>query len=109
MPDYHLLGLGNLTSLVTGVQLRLWGSEMLIQCLYDPLNRQPYLLVFRDCREIHWNVHESGAIQDSEANLFGILLGQDKHRQPAVITTDIFEVSILYGHFESQQQCKSHD
>lgn len=100
MPDYHLLGLGNLTSLVTGVQVRRWGGEVTFRCLYDPSSRQPYLLIFTDCREIDWNVHEASATEQSEADLIGILLGKDKHRQAAVITTNIFEVSVLYGQFE---------
>ena len=100
MSDYHLLGLGDFTSVVTEVQVRLWGSEVSIQCLYDPATCQPYSLLFTDCREIRWNVHDSGAIRDSEANLIGFLLGQEDHQQPAVITTDIFEIFILYGRFE---------
>lgn len=36
MPDYHLLGLGGLTSLVTEIETKAWGSQIAIRCLYDP-------------------------------------------------------------------------
>jgi len=34
----------------------------------------------------------------------GISLGESAHRKPAVITTDIFEISILYGSFRIHKE-----
>ncbi|UNU23803.1 hypothetical protein [Microcoleus vaginatus] len=101
MPDdYNLLNLGGLTSLVTNIKVSLWGNEVLLECLYDPTGeRLPYSLVFQDCREIRWEVHDEEEIEEPEADLIGIHLGEDAHRTAALIHTDIFEISLLYGSF----------
>ncbi len=97
--DYNLLGLGGFTSLITNVNVSLWGNEVLIECVYNPEERLPYILAFKDCRDISWTVHDEEAVGELEAEFFGISLGESEHRKPAVITTDIFEISILYGSF----------
>ncbi|WP_242723101.1 hypothetical protein [Microcoleus vaginatus] len=94
-----MLGLGGFTSLITKVNVSLWGSEVLIECVYNPEERLPYMLTFKDCRDISWTVHDEEAVGEPEAEFFGITLGESEHRKPAVITTDIFEISILYGSF----------
>jgi hypothetical protein len=38
-------------------------------------------------------------VQEPEADLIGIHLGEAAHRKAALIHTDIFEISILYGSF----------
>jgi hypothetical protein len=105
MPDdYKLLNIGQLTSLVTNVKVSLWGNQVLLECLCDPAGeRLPYTLNFQDCREIRWDVHDPEEVGDLEADLIGISLGEDAHRQPAVIHTDIFEISIIYGNFSVQK------
>jgi hypothetical protein len=101
MPDdYNLLNLGGFTSLVQNVNVSLWGNEVLLECIYDPTgDRLPYSLVFQDCREIMWEVHDEEEVKEPEADLIGIHLGEDAHRKAALIHTDIFEISILYGSF----------
>ncbi len=59
----------------------------------------PYLLEFKDCRDIRWTVHDEEEVNELEADFFGISFGEPEHHKPAVITTDIFEISILYGSF----------
>ncbi len=104
MPDYHLLGLGNFTSLIKRIDVKLWGKEVMIHCLYDPVARQPYVLIFKNCREIHWNIYgEDADLQASETDLIGFLLGRDNYRKPATINTNLFELSVLYGDFEIQK------
>ena len=102
--DYNLLGLGGLTSLITNVNVSLWGNEVLIECVYSPEQRLPYLLEFKDCRDIRWTVHDEEEVNELEAEFFGISLGEPEHHKPAVITTDIFEISILYGSFRIQKK-----
>ncbi|MBC6421518.1 MAG: hypothetical protein GDA43_09900 [Hormoscilla sp. SP5CHS1] len=97
--DYHLLGLGGLTSLITNVQISMWGNKILFECVYDPEKRSPYMIVFQDCREITWEVYVPEEVGEAKADFIGIHLGEDAHKKPAVITTDIFEVSIMYGSF----------
>ncbi|MCL1475990.1 hypothetical protein [Argonema antarcticum] len=103
--DYNLLGLGGLTSLVTNVKVCWWGNEVLVECLYDPTGSSlPYSLVFKDCRKIRWDVHDEEEVHQPLADLIGIHLGEEAHRKPALIHTDIFEISILYGSFSIQKQ-----
>jgi hypothetical protein len=92
MPDdYNLLNLGGLTSLVTNIKVSWWGNEVLLECIYDPTgDRSPYSLVFQDCREIRWEVHDEEEIKEPEADLIGFHLGEDAHRTAALIHTDIF-------------------
>ncbi|MEG5060484.1 hypothetical protein QUB60_13840 [Microcoleus sp. A2-C5] len=97
--DYNLLGLGGLTSLVTNINVSLWGNEVLIECVYNPEERLPYALAFKDCRGISWTVHDEEEVWELESEFLGICLGESSHRKPAVLTTDIFELSILYGSF----------
>jgi hypothetical protein len=98
--DYELLNVGGLTSLVTKINVSLWGNEISLECIYDPTgDRSPYTIVFHDCRFITWEVHDEEEIQEPEADLIGIHLGEDAHRKAALIHTDIFEISILYGSF----------
>ncbi|MEG4286505.1 hypothetical protein QUB68_25575 [Microcoleus sp. A006_D1] len=46
-----------------------------------------------------WEVHDEEEVKEPEADFIGIHLGEDAHRKAALIHTDIFEVSILYGSF----------
>ncbi|MBD2184233.1 hypothetical protein [Aerosakkonema funiforme] len=106
--DYNLLGLGGLTSLVTNVNISHWGTEVLVECLYDPTgDRLPYSLVFKDCRAIKWNVHDEEEVEAELADLIGIHLGEAAHLKPALIHTDIFEISIVYGSFSMQKEKKA--
>ena len=98
--DYELLNLGGLTSLIANVNVSLWGNEILFECIYDPTgDRLPYSIVFHDCRDISWEVFHPEDVKDPEADLIGIHLGEDAQRTAALIHTDIFEISILYGRF----------
>jgi len=98
--DYELLNLGGLTSLVANVNVSLWGNQIVFECIYDPTgDRSPYTIVFHDCRDISWEVFHPEDVKDPEADLIGFHLGEDAHRKAALIHTDIFEISILYGSF----------
>ena len=98
--DYNLLNLGGLTSLVTNINVSLWGNQIIFECIYDPTgDRSPYSIVFHDCRDISWEVFHPEDVKDPEADLIGFHLGEDAHRKAALIHTDIFEISILYGRF----------
>lgn len=102
--DYALLGLGDRTSVVTGVSVTNWGGRVVISCLYNPsLINRPYQLSYTDCRELQWDVTFPEDTNDSEAELIGFTMGTPDHGKRAVITTDIFELLILYGSFELQK------
>jgi hypothetical protein len=99
--DYVLLGLGELTSIVTAITISAWGSQVLLECIYDPTgDRLPYQLLFKNCREVRFEVHDLEEIGQCDADLIGISLGKNNHQKPAVIHTDIFEISLLYEKVE---------
>ncbi|OCQ97500.1 hypothetical protein BCD67_24620 [Oscillatoriales cyanobacterium USR001] len=102
--DYKKLNLGGLTSLVTNVKMSCWGNELFFECVYDPTgDRLSYTLVFHDCHNIIWNVYHPEDSKELEADLIGIHLGEHEHQRPAIIHTDIFEISILYGSFSVEK------
>jgi hypothetical protein len=87
-------------SIVTNVDLSRWGSDLQIECVVDAVDRQTWVLHFKKCREINWYIHEPEAMQDQEAELFSFTFGRDNHQEPAMIGTDIFDVSVRYESFE---------
>ncbi len=102
--DYALLDLGKAASLVTNVLATKWGSSVVVSCLYDPLgSSQPYELIFRDCREVRWQVIELEDVQESTADLIGFSIGAGAYQEAAVLTTDVFELSIIYSSFVLQK------
>ena len=102
--DYALIGVGGAASVVTAIDLNNWGSEVIVSCLYDPLGTaKPYKLVFGGCGEVRCSVHEEGALEDTSADLIGFSIGENDLRKPAIITTDVFELSILYRTFQVEK------
>lgn len=98
--DYTSLGLGPAPSLITALHVSRWGTDVRVVCSYDPQNsRRPYELHFQNCRRIQWDVHDAEGAEDESAELIGLLLGEGGHGAPAILTTDIFELQILYGSF----------
>lgn len=87
-------------SIVTKVDLSRWGSDLQIECVVDAVDRQPWVLHFKRCREINWYLHEPQAVLDQEAELISFTFGRDNHQEPAMIGTDIFDVSVRYESFE---------
>ena len=59
--------------------------------MYGPIGKRlPHKLTFRDCQDI-WTVHDSEEPHEKETDLLGITLGENEHRESALIYTDIFE------------------
>ena len=99
--DYYRLGLGNASSLVRSVRIAQWGALVLVDCIYDPLGeRKDYQLSFQGCSRVRIDVVPDAPIGEPEADLLGIGLGQEGSRQPAVLTTDLFELSVTYQRFQ---------
>ncbi|MBV8887825.1 MAG: hypothetical protein JO235_28035 [Chroococcidiopsidaceae cyanobacterium CP_BM_RX_35] len=102
--DYVLLNLGKAASLVTNIQVTKWGSNVVVSCLYDPLGAsQPYQLIFRECREVRWQTVELENVHESTADLIGFSVGAGAYQEAAVLTTDVFELSIIYSDFVFQK------
>jgi hypothetical protein len=99
--DYHHLGLGRASSLVRSIRLVQWGATVLVDCIYDPLGeRKNYQLSFRGCSQIRIDMMPDAPVQEAEADLIGISLGQEGGCQPAVLTTDLFELHVSYQQFQ---------
>ena len=99
--DYHRLGLGTRSSLVRSVRIVDWGAIVLVDCIYDPLgDRKDYQLSFRGCSQLRIDMMPDAPVREQEADLIGISLGQEGTRQPAVLTTDLFELLVEYQEFQ---------
>ena len=99
--DYQALGLGEAASVVTAVTVDKDKHTIVISCLYDPQGAQmPYTLCFQQCEHIAWQPFDACLdLQQLDAELIGISLGTSDAQQLAVLTTDVFELSFVYGSF----------
>lgn len=97
--QYQLLGLGPATSVVVSVEVLDLGRRIVVRALYDPSLRKPFEIAFTKCRDLHLAFFSDDPRSDSETPLIGIFLGRERHQSPAVITTNTFELSVLYGEF----------
>ena len=102
--NYQALGLGAAASVVTAVIVDKDKHTIMISCLYDPQDTQmPYTLCFKQCEHIAWQTFDASRdLQRLDAGLIGISLGPRGAQQIAVLTTDIFELSFVYGSFSLQ-------
>jgi hypothetical protein len=100
--DYQALGLGAAASVVTAVIVD--KDTIMIACLYDPQDTQmPYTLCFKQCEHIAWQTFNAlPDLQQLDAELVGLSLGPSGAQQLAVLTTDVFELSFVYGSFSLQ-------
>jgi hypothetical protein len=98
MDDYHQLGVGDSASIVSALEVLHWGGELVLHCLYHPRERRAYTLHFMHCRNVQLDPLDNGTV--SEASLIGITLGSGAHQKPAIVTTNAFELSILYEKWE---------
>jgi hypothetical protein len=99
--DYQALELGKAASVVTAVTINNDTHTITVSCLYDPQDVQmPYTLCFTQCENLTWQPFEVVRdLQQLDAELLGISLGRDGAQQRAVLTTDVFELSFVYGSF----------
>jgi hypothetical protein len=102
--DYQALGLGEAASVVTAVRVDNDKHTITISCLYDPQDIQmPYTLCFTQCEHIAWQTFTAlPELQQLDAELIGISLDPRGAQQLAVLTTDVFELSFVYGSFSLQ-------
>ena len=100
MTDDKKINPENFLSVITGVHVSQWGSDLQIECVVDAVDRQPWILHFKNCCEIRWYINEPESVQDKEADLISFKFGEDDHRAPAIVGSDIFVISVLYESFE---------
>ena len=102
--NYQALGLGDAASVVTAVIVDKDSHTIMISCLYDPQDTQmPYTLCFKQCEHIAWQTFNAlPDLQQLDAELIGLSLSPSGVQQLAVLTTDVFELSFVYGSFALQ-------
>ena len=107
--DYHVLGLGEAASVVTAVTVDTDERTIIVSCLYDPQDTQmPYTLCFKQCEHIAWQIFNAlPDLQQLDAELIDISLRPRGAQQMAVLTTDVFELSFVYGSFSLQTPTSS--
>jgi hypothetical protein len=97
LEELNLANLQEFTSLITKIKLSAWGSELELECIYDPQGiKLPYQIHFKDCTEIQLSLHSPENSQDLEADIIDFKVGQEQQKEPAIIYTDIFELLIIY-------------
>jgi hypothetical protein len=91
-------------SLITDLRMANWGSDLVLECLDDPQTRRRYQVVYRNCQEIRLSLHDAAeATREAEADVIGFLPGKQEFAEPAVLTTDIFELVIVYDRYEIRE------
>jgi hypothetical protein len=102
--DYQALRLGEAASVVTAVTVDKDKHTIMISCLYNPQDTQmPYTLCFKQCEHITWQTFNTlPDLQQLDAELIGVSLGPSGAQQLAMLTTDVFELSFVYGSFSLQ-------
>jgi len=97
MSDYHLLGMGNIASCVTKVEIECWGNRVIVSCLLDRSTIcKPFQLLFENVLDLHWEIRDLDELEGNTTELLGFILGEGNQRKPAIITTTVFELSIRY-------------
>jgi hypothetical protein len=96
---FELLGVEPGRMTVRDVQVSAWGSEVLISCAYEGDGPRPFQLLFEECSSIQWDVHGNLDDPDTDAELMGLFLGEEAHREAAIIYAEPFEIAVLYGSF----------
>lgn len=92
--------LQDLVSVITDIRILKWGSEVEIECVDDPVNKQVYILTFKKCTEVRLFAHDLDNVNESVDNLSGIIIGKEQYQEPAIVTGFIFELWVLYESFD---------
>jgi hypothetical protein len=88
---------------VKDVHFFYWGSEVVLECLYQPTDgvAVPFQMALTDCRELQWRVYAH--LQHPEDRtlpataLVNLRLGTGGQRKPLQLLADAFALTVLYG------------
>jgi len=95
--------LGSFISLITNISLSCWGNKLTFECVYDPIDRKPYKMIFTGCTNIQWDIYAPDRVDDTEADLIDIQLIQNGQPKKAIFCTDIFDLTFLYESLEIEK------
>ncbi|CAG1000004.1 hypothetical protein ANRL4_03064 [Anaerolineae bacterium] len=93
---FELLEVSPREILISNMEIQQWGSIWIFHCVYNADNPKMFDLVFRGCASCQWVKESEISEKDTEADVIGILLGQEHHIHPAHIQTDMFGIEIDY-------------
>ena len=94
---YQLLGVPPLDLHVTGMKISFSEKTVKFECLYDIVsNRSRVSILFRDCRSMKLEFYREIDNETVQTPIIGVSLGGGDYQGVATITTDHFEVSLLY-------------
>lgn len=97
--DYLKIGLGNLSSIVVGVDISDWGHKLTLMCVYNPNSKHiPYKIVFCECSQINWEIIDKEKNTEDSVELIDIRFG-DNYLSPALINTNAFEIIIWHDYY----------
>jgi hypothetical protein len=94
---FELLGTDPGKISIYRINVNTWGADVVIECQYE--EGRTFQLLFEECKSIQWDMYATPDAQDKTADIVGILLGAGNYQASAIIYTDLFELSILYGDF----------
>ncbi len=85
--------------LITGIEYKRWNRDLVFNAIYDDSREDTvFHVIFKDCQYINWfAMGDEVDAHHAAVDVIGMEIGEGAHRKPAMITTDLFEVSITYG------------
>lgn len=92
--------------LIQKVNLDKWGHEVILQSIFDPdfPDSTQFKLVFKKCSNVVWSADENEVDEhDREADVIGFDIDKDIIPNRALITTDLFSLSITYQELAIQK------
>jgi hypothetical protein len=94
----RLLNLDENSSIqILGLEVRLWGRGLIFLCKAEA---QEFRLCFLDCSEARWRHylhHEASTAAFVPTELLNFNLGRSHGRSPALILSEHFGLSLVYG------------
>ncbi|HRE48776.1 MAG TPA: hypothetical protein PLD47_13705 [Aggregatilineales bacterium] len=92
---FDLLGVEPGALTITAVTISGWGTELTIDGEYE--GDQPFQCLFEEVSSLQWDAYHEPDDNETTVSVVGVFVGEDDHRAAALVYTDLFELSILYG------------
>ena len=95
---FEMLGVPPRELLVTDIRIEAWGQTLLLSCIYDIEERQPFELEFTQCQTLRWEIidDEDDLSQEKMADVIAITFSEGEVQREAVILTVLFEIVVGY-------------
>jgi hypothetical protein len=102
---FRLLAKSPAGLLISSLRLEFWGQTLILDGFYDPDVKEPFQIVFKQCRKISWEKADEAEdlSQNSEADVIAMFVGMNDYQQPASIRAVEFELTIWYKELDIQK------